>query len=89
MEITYYGHSCFSVKIGEKTILFDPFITPNELAKQIDVSAIKADYILISHGHQDHIADAVMLAQQNNSTVVSNYEIIDWLSQQEIGRAHV
>jgi len=88
MEITYYGHSCFSVKIGQKTILFDPFITPNELAKHIDVSAINADYILISHGHQDHIADAVMLAQQNNATVVSNYEIVDWLSNKGVEKSH-
>jgi L-ascorbate metabolism protein UlaG (beta-lactamase superfamily) len=88
MEITYYGHSCFSVKIGQKTILFDPFITPNELAKHIDVSAIQADYILISHGHQDHIADAVMLAQQNNATVVSNYEIVDWLTKHGVKKGH-
>lgn len=84
MEITYYGHSCFSVKIGQKTILFDPFITPNEKASDIDISDIKADYILISHGHYDHIADAVLLAQQNNATVVSNYEIVDWLGKQGV-----
>jgi L-ascorbate metabolism protein UlaG (beta-lactamase superfamily) len=83
MEITYYGHSCFSVKIGQKTILFDPFITSN-----INISEIKADYILISHGHYDHIADAVLLAQQNDATVVSNYEIVDWLSKQGATKGH-
>ena len=88
MEITYYGHSCFSVKIGQKTILFDPFITPNEKASNINISEIKADYILISHGHYDHIADAVLLAQQNDATVVSNYEIVDWLSKQGATKGH-
>ncbi len=88
MEITYYGHSCFSVKIGQKTILFDPFITPNEKASGINISDVKADYILISHGHYDHIADAVLLAQQNDATVVSNYEIVDWLSKQGATKGH-
>jgi L-ascorbate metabolism protein UlaG (beta-lactamase superfamily) len=88
MEITYYGHSCFLVKIGQKTILFDPFITPNEKASNINISEIKADYILISHGHYDHIADAVLLAQQNDAVVVSNFEIVDWLSKQGITKGH-
>ena len=48
MEFTFYGHACFGVNIGGEHILFDPFISPNEKAKAIDVSGIKADYILIS-----------------------------------------
>ncbi len=51
MLLTSFGHSCFSVKIEGKTILFDPFITPNELASAIDMNTIEADYIFISHGH--------------------------------------
>ena len=51
MKLTYYGHSCFAVQIARKNLLFDPFITPNKLAKSIDVKKIAADYILISHGH--------------------------------------
>ena len=58
-NLTYYGHACFSVEVGGKKILFDPFITPNPMAKEIDLSSIEADYVLISHGHEDHIADAV------------------------------
>lgn len=57
MRITYYGHSCFLLETGGKKVLFDPFITPNELAQKIDINSIKADYILLSHGHQDHMAD--------------------------------
>ena len=75
MVVTYYGHSCFSVKAGGKTLLFDPFITGNDLAKGIDVSKIEADYILISHGHEDHIADAVKIARQSNAKIISNFEI--------------
>jgi L-ascorbate metabolism protein UlaG (beta-lactamase superfamily) len=53
MNITYFGHSCFQVEISGVKILFDPFITPNPLARNIDIQAILPDFILISHGHSD------------------------------------
>ena len=76
MKVTYYGHSCFGVEVSGKNLLFDPFISGNELAKNIDVTKLKADYILISHGHEDHLADAASIAKRTNATVVSNYEIV-------------
>lgn len=88
MNITYYGHSCFSVEVGGKKLLFDPFITPNELAKGIDVAGIQADYILISHGHEDHVADAVSIAKRTGAKVVSNWEIIAWLGKQGVQNVH-
>lgn len=88
MKITYYGHSCFAVEIKGKTILFDPFITPNEQAKDIDIESIKPDFILISHGHSDHIADAVYIAKNTGATVVSNYEITEWLNKQGVSNVH-
>ena len=66
MKIQYYGHSCFAVEIGAKRILFDPFIAGNPLAKDIDIQTVKADYILISHGHGDHIGDVEVIAKNNN-----------------------
>lgn len=84
MNITYYGHSCFGVEINEKHLLFDPFISPNELARGIEVNAIPADYILISHGHADHIADAESIAKRTGAKVVSNAEIISWLEKKGI-----
>jgi len=53
MKLTYYRHSCFEVEIEGSKLLFDPFITPNKLAKDIDIKSINPDYILISHGHED------------------------------------
>jgi len=88
MNITYYGHSCFGVEINGKNILFDPFITPNELAKHIDVDKIKADYILISHGHYDHIADAISIANRTGAKVVSNFEIVTWMNNQGVTNTH-
>lgn len=88
MQITYYGHSCFGVEVNGKKLLFDPFISPNELAKNIDVNTVPADYILISHGHEDHIADAVSIAKRTGAKVICNWEIYVWLSKQGVENIH-
>lgn len=88
MKLTYYGHSCFQVEVNGKKILFDPFITPNELAKDIDVNSIKPDYILISHGHQDHVADVETIAKASGAQLVSNYEIITWFAGKGLDNGH-
>lgn len=88
MKITYYGHSCFGVEVNDKHLLFDPFITPNELAKEIDTTKIKADYILLSHGHEDHVADAVSIAKRTGAKVVCAFEIHTWLNNQGISNTH-
>jgi L-ascorbate metabolism protein UlaG (beta-lactamase superfamily) len=76
MKITYLGHASLSIEIGGKYLLVDPFITANELAKSIDISKLKADYILITHAHQDHILDVETIAKRTNAKVISNYEIV-------------
>lgn len=88
MLLTSYGHSCFSVEIKGKTILIDPFITPNELAKEIDINNIEADYIFVSHGHSDHIADCVNIAKRTGATVVSSFEVVEWLKKQGVENTH-
>lgn len=88
MQFTYYGHSCFAVETNGRKILFDPFITYNELAKDIDIKSIKADYILISHGHVDHISDAVTLAGSTGAKVVCSWEIYEWLGKKEVTNVH-
>ena len=81
MKLTYYGQSCFGVEAGGKQLLFDPFITPNELAKHINVSEIKADYILLSHAHSDHSIDTAQIAKQNDATVIAAYEVAMWMEK--------
>ena len=88
MKLTYYGHACFSVETGGSKILFDPFISGNPLAKHIDINSIEADYIFISHGHGDHIADLVTIAKRTGATCVAAYEIVNWLQKQGIEKAH-
>lgn len=78
MNVKYYGHSCFSVNIGGKVILFDPFISHNPLAKDIQIKDIKADYIFLSHAHADHSADVLEIAKNNDSTIVGIWEICEW-----------
>lgn len=78
MKFTYYGHACFSVEVGGKTLLFDPFITPNPLARKIDVAKVPADFILVSHGHGDHVADVVDIAKRTGATVIAPYEVGTW-----------
>ena len=76
MQITYLGHGCISMQINNKTLLIDPFITGNPLAKHIDINQLKADYILITHAHQDHILDVEAIANRTQALLISNYEII-------------
>ncbi len=88
MKITYYGHSCFAVDVNGTSLLFDPYITPNKLAAHIDSTALKVDYILISHGHEDHITDAVAIAKRTGAQIISNPEIVEWIKKQGIPNVH-
>jgi L-ascorbate metabolism protein UlaG (beta-lactamase superfamily) len=88
MKTTYFGHSCFSVEAAGKTLLFDPFITPNPLATNVDLNKIAADYILVSHGHEDHLADAVAIAKRTNALVIANFEVALWLNKMGAPRIH-
>lgn len=76
MKITFYGHACVAIETQGKQLLFDPFISPNEQAAHIDVNAIEADYVLLTHAHGDHIADAESIAKRCDSTIISNFEIV-------------
>src|SRR2546423_7820702 len=78
MKFTYYGHACFAVEAGGKALLFDPFISPNPLAKKIDVSKVAVDFILISHGHGDHVADVVEIANRTGAKVIAPFEVGSW-----------
>ena len=88
MKLTFYGHACFSVEVNNKTLMFDPFISPNELAKHINIADIEADYILLTHGHSDHIADCVTIAQATGAKVICNFEIHEWLNKNGVQNTH-
>lgn len=76
MQITFYGHACFGIKIKDIHLLVDPFISGNEKASQINVDDLKADYILVTHAHQDHTLDVESIAKRTGATIISNFEIV-------------
>ncbi|MTE25471.1 metal-dependent hydrolase [Winogradskyella ouciana] len=76
MKITFYGHACLGLQIKDVHILVDPFISGNEKASEIDIESLKADYILVTHAHQDHILDVEAIAKRTGAVIVSNYEIV-------------
>lgn len=76
MKITFLGHASLQIEVGGKHIIVDPFISGNDLAKAIEIASLKADYILITHAHQDHILDVETIAKNTGAKLVSNYEII-------------
>ena len=84
MNVTYLGHSCFLLNINGIKVLIDPFITYNELAKDINKDDITCDFILLTHGHMDHMADAEFLAKKNNATIVAIFEIAEWFKAKGI-----
>ncbi|MCF6212509.1 MAG: metal-dependent hydrolase [Flavobacteriaceae bacterium] len=76
MKITYLGHASLAIEVAGKNLIVDPFISANPLANSIDILSLKADYILVTHAHQDHILDVETIAKNTGAKVVSNYEIV-------------
>lgn len=89
MRITYFGHACFLIETVGKKLLFDPFISPNPKTKEagIDIADIEADYILLSHGHEDHIADAETIGKASDARVIGVYEVVAWMQEKGL-RGH-
>jgi L-ascorbate metabolism protein UlaG (beta-lactamase superfamily) len=86
-SITWLGHSTFLFEIDGKRVLIDPFLTGNPAAS-IKADAVPADFIVITHGHFDHIHDAVAVAKRTGALVISNYEITEWLSKKGVKKVH-
>lgn len=83
ITITWLGHSAFSLKTKDKTILFDPFLTGNPLAAA-RADELNPDLILLSHGHGDHVGDIVSIAKRTGAQVVTNAEIGKWLRSEGV-----
>ena len=83
MKITFYGHASLGIEIAGKHIIVDPYISPNPKASQIDINTLRADYILLTHAHGDHIADVETIAKNTNATIVSNAEIAGYYEKKD------
>jgi L-ascorbate metabolism protein UlaG (beta-lactamase superfamily) len=84
--LTWYGHSTLGLEIGDYKILIDPYFSGNPVSKT-DPAGISVDFILITHGHSDHVGDTIAIAKRTNALVISNYEICNWLAQKGL-RTH-
>jgi L-ascorbate metabolism protein UlaG (beta-lactamase superfamily) len=87
IKLTWYGHAAFALNVGGARVLADPFLTGNSLAP-IPADEIEADYILVTHGHDDHIGDTVAIAKRTGALVISNFELCNWLQTQGVARTH-
>ena len=77
MRLTYFGHSCFLVETAKARIILDPFLNDNPAAP-IKAADIKCDFILLTHGHDDHTGDALEIAKRCDATIVANFEIAEY-----------
>jgi L-ascorbate metabolism protein UlaG (beta-lactamase superfamily) len=84
---TWFGHATQMLDVNGMQVLIDPFFTGNPAAT-ITADKVKADYILVSHGHGDHVGDAVPIAKRTGATVIANFEIVDWFEKQGVTKAH-
>jgi L-ascorbate metabolism protein UlaG (beta-lactamase superfamily) len=77
MRLTYYGHSCFLVETSKARIILDPFLNDNPVAP-IKAKDVKCEYVVLSHGHEDHSGDALEIAKRCEATLIANYEIAEY-----------
>jgi L-ascorbate metabolism protein UlaG (beta-lactamase superfamily) len=87
LKITWYSHACLLIETDNTNLLIDPFFSGNPLSP-VNADEIAADYILVSHGHGDHLGDTVEIAKRTGATVISNYEIQNWMVNQGVKSAH-
>ena len=87
LKVTWYSHASFLIETDSARILVDPFISDNPLAP-VTAEEVQVDFIFVSHGHGDHVGDSVPIAKRTGATVVSNYEIQNWISAQGVDKVH-
>lgn len=76
MKITFYGHASLGIQVNDVNILVDPFISGNPKASHINIDNLQADYILVTHAHQDHLLDVEAIAKRTDAVIISNFEIV-------------
>ncbi|MBE2237892.1 MAG: metal-dependent hydrolase [Caldilineaceae bacterium] len=88
LKITWFGHSTFSIDADDAKIVVDPFLKPHSPVASLTAEQVTADFILVTHGHGDHVADLVALAQHTGAQVICNFEIAEWLGKQGVDKTH-
>jgi L-ascorbate metabolism protein UlaG (beta-lactamase superfamily) len=86
-QVTFYGHGTFGVKLAEYKLLIDPFLSDNPHTNT-SPDDVDPDYLLITHGHGDHVGDAVDIIQRTGAKTIANAEVARWLAEKSGGEAH-
>ncbi len=86
-KVLWHGHSTFALDIDGINVLIDPFFSGNPTA-DVSHESVPADYILVSHGHGDHLGDTLAIARRTHALVISNTEIVKWLIGQRVANTH-
>jgi L-ascorbate metabolism protein UlaG (beta-lactamase superfamily) len=86
-RVRWLGHAALHLETGGKHVLIDPFLTDNPAAA-VSASEVPASFILLSHGHGDHVGDAIAIAKRTGALVIANYEISEWLKTQGLSAVH-
>lgn len=87
IKYTFVGHGTHMLDIDGQLVLIDPFFTSNPMT-QVSADSVNPDFIIVSHGHFDHVEDLVPIAKRTGAKVISNFEIVSWLQKQGIENAH-
>lgn len=87
MRLTWYGHASWQLEISGYRLLIDPFITGNPQA-QVKAEEVEADFIVVTHGHGDHLGDALSIAQRCQALLIANAEIAGWARKQGLSKVH-
>ncbi|MFO7945027.1 MAG: metal-dependent hydrolase [Anaerolineales bacterium] len=80
---SFFGHSTFALDIEGTQILVDPYFSDNPLT-DLRAGEVEADFILITHGHGDHVSDSVSIAKRTGAKVIANFEVANWVSEQGV-----
>jgi L-ascorbate metabolism protein UlaG (beta-lactamase superfamily) len=86
-RMRWLGHACLLFESGGAHVLIDPFLTDNPKAAD-KAGKVPANFILVSHGHSDHVGDTIEIAKRTGATVIANYEIAGWLQKQGLKKVH-
>jgi L-ascorbate metabolism protein UlaG (beta-lactamase superfamily) len=86
-KLTWHGHATLGLETGGYKLIIDPFFSGNPSAS-LSPEAVEADFILVSHGHGDHVGDGIAIANRTGATVISNFEIASWFEEQGVKNTH-
>ena len=87
IKVTWYGHATLGLEIDGNKLLVDPYFTGNPAAT-VTAEDVMADYILVTHGHFDHVCDVAEIAKRTGATVIGNFEIVEWVGKQGVEKTH-